>query len=480
MTKVTKIEFDGIQLSLIDQDGTLVKRVYAVSGAKYLQHHGYSDIRGYGPIPEGEYFIRHSAIESRLSIEHLNNIGWIPGWGFHRAEIFVQEGTDTLGRDGFYLHGSTLWNGYGSQGCIDLNTKDGEIFAILKERGAESIKVTVKYSNFIKEHFHPVYTVRTPIDQVRFEAAQTLRDLEKEKPDVKVRDGFQDAVKAIHGGKFLESFVNETVPPTDRSEIGGQDRGIGAAGSLMMDGRARITDGNDSHDLGENRSGASSGGGVDRKKVDGKRKRISLLEKVDPTSPHFDIQTSIAERGKLYAMARQAETSSPHSSFRHLPHGRLLMTSAPRFGEWEGGLKVPRVEKRRPTRAERMDELGAKYGAAFREARGTPLQKAVQMDFIGAYLALAADQDQRDQEQTWAQATKADPELGGQKLKRSLSLARYALDRFGDPEFYGFLDDSGLGNHPEIIRMFKRAGEAAKGERPAAPTPIQKPGWRVG
>lgn len=79
-----------------------------------------------------------------------------------------------------------------------------------------------------------------------------------------------------------------------------------------------------------------------------------------------------------------------------------------------------------------------------------------------------------DQEAAWAQATKADPELGGHKLKESLRNARWALDFFGDAELYGYLDESGLANHPEIIRLFKRVGEAYKDDPRASWRP-----WNV-
>lgn len=206
--------------------------------------------------------------------------------------------------------------------------------------------------------------------------------------------------------------------------------------------------------------------------------RVTLLEKLSPASPHYDMQLAIAERTKEYERMRQAEAPPPRYPFEHLPNGGSLMTNARRLGERRGVLTVPVVAKRRPTRDERMNALGAMYGAVMQAAKERGLEEAVQKDFVAHYIALSADQDVRERDQAWAQATKADPEIGQQNLERSLAFARYALDRFGDPELYGYLDDSGLGNHPEIIRMFKRAGEAADAG-PSVPLPIPKPGWKV-
>lgn len=60
----------------------------------------------------------------------------------------------------------------------------------------------------------------------------------------------------------------------------------------------------------------------------------------------------------------------------------------------------------------------------------------------------------------WFESTKADPEFGGEKLQENLGVARKALDQFGTPELSKLLNESGLGNHPEIIRAFYRAGKA--------------------
>lgn len=60
----------------------------------------------------------------------------------------------------------------------------------------------------------------------------------------------------------------------------------------------------------------------------------------------------------------------------------------------------------------------------------------------------------------WAETTTADKEIGGAKLTENLAVARKALDQFGTPELKTLLQESGLGNHPEIVRAFYRAGKA--------------------
>jgi len=60
---------------------------------------------------------------------------------------------------------------------------------------------------------------------------------------------------------------------------------------------------------------------------------------------------------------------------------------------------------------------------------------------------------------SWAEQTRLDPELGGEKLEENLSFAKKTMDRYGNPELTAFLNESGLGNHPEMIRAFYNIGK---------------------
>ena len=60
----------------------------------------------------------------------------------------------------------------------------------------------------------------------------------------------------------------------------------------------------------------------------------------------------------------------------------------------------------------------------------------------------------------WAESSKGDKEFGGEKLPQNLSVAKKALDQFGTAELRSLLNESGLGNHPEVIRFMYRAGKA--------------------
>ncbi len=60
----------------------------------------------------------------------------------------------------------------------------------------------------------------------------------------------------------------------------------------------------------------------------------------------------------------------------------------------------------------------------------------------------------------WAEASRSDKEFGGDTIDANLAVAKTALDKFGTPELRTLLNESGLGNHPEVIRLLYRAGRA--------------------
>lgn len=60
----------------------------------------------------------------------------------------------------------------------------------------------------------------------------------------------------------------------------------------------------------------------------------------------------------------------------------------------------------------------------------------------------------------WGDAAKSDKEFGGDKFDENLAVAVKAVNAFGTPELRTLLNESGLGNHPEIIRFMVRAGKA--------------------
>ncbi len=67
--------------------------------------------------------------------------------------------------------------------------------------------------------------------------------------------------------------------------------------------------------------------------------------------------------------------------------------------------------------------------------------------------------------QGWEEAARSDRELAGPDFDRKLAVARTAIDRFGDQELKDFLDYSGIGSHPALVRWMLRVGQATADDR---------------
>lgn len=83
----------------------------------------------------------------------------------------------------------------------------------------------------------------------------------------------------------------------------------------------------------------------------------------------------------------------------------------------------------------------------------------------------AQQKAQGEQLEQWAKDAKADKELGGDKFDQNLTVAKSALDKFGSPALREMLDASGLGNHPEVIRVFHKIGKAIAEDSPVTAKP---------
>ncbi|MBD9985669.1 peptidase [Citrobacter portucalensis] len=99
-------------------------------------------------------------------------------------------------------------------------------------------------------------------------------------------------------------------------------------------------------------------------------------------------------------------------------------------------------------------------------ARELNLTNEQAQKLVDAYPKILAGMQQRQAEawqaqtEQWAADVKADKEIGGDKLTANLSAAQRALEQFGDQELKEYLDTTGLGNHPALVKAFVKVGKA--------------------
>lgn len=81
----------------------------------------------------------------------------------------------------------------------------------------------------------------------------------------------------------------------------------------------------------------------------------------------------------------------------------------------------------------------------------TDLYTKVQGEAIAQHSAMVAK---------WADEAKNDPEIGGAKYEENIGKASRAFQAFGNERALQILDTYGLGNNPDILRLFARVGNA--------------------
>lgn len=67
-----------------------------------------------------------------------------------------------------------------------------------------------------------------------------------------------------------------------------------------------------------------------------------------------------------------------------------------------------------------------------------------------------------DQVEQWGESLKTDKEFGGDKYDANMASAKSVIDKFGTPELTQLLNESGLGNHPEMVRFVYRISQPMK------------------
>ena len=112
-------------------------------------------------------------------------------------------------------------------------------------------------------------------------------------------------------------------------------------------------------------------------------------------------------------------------------------------------------------KGEQIDLEGFKGFAAAAKESGLSQENAQKM--FGA-MRTEADNYVRQKTQElstqWAKASREDAEFGGAKFDENCGQIAAAYKQFATPELKNLLDASGLGNHPEVMRLFYRVGKA--------------------
>lgn len=119
------------------------------------------------------------------------------------------------------------------------------------------------------------------------------------------------------------------------------------------------------------------------------------------------------------------------------------------------------------------------FATAARELNLPQDQAQKMIDHMAPIMAERQAEQLAQMRTEWAEQTRTDKEVGGDKLQENMVHAKKALDAFATPELKTLFDESGMGNHPEMVRFMVRAGKAISedkivlgGQQPGRPSSI--------
>lgn len=111
-----------------------------------------------------------------------------------------------------------------------------------------------------------------------------------------------------------------------------------------------------------------------------------------------------------------------------------------------------------------LDQAAIEQFEPIAKELGLTQEQADTMVKLHAESIQRAQQQARDnwaqQLETWQTELREDPDFGGAKFDENVATAVKAVEQFGSPGLKEALEQTGMGNHPELVRTFAAIGKA--------------------
>lgn len=181
----------------------------------------------------------------------------------------------------------------------------------------------------------------------------------------------------------------------------------------------------------------------------------------DPTT-ESQTESATTASDAATAHAPESQAAAPEASTTQATSTEAKPNEAPKPAEGEKPAEVV-YEFKLPDGVELKSEAVDELKATAKEFGLTP-EQAQRIADLGVKqaqgFATQLVEQQKVMTAEWAEQTTTDKEIGGDKLSENLGVAKKALDTFGSKELKTLLNQSGLGNHPEVVRFMVKAGKA--------------------
>ena len=164
-------------------------------------------------------------------------------------------------------------------------------------------------------------------------------------------------------------------------------------------------------------------------------------------------KTTVTPEDKLYDQTKvvetKTETDPKEEPAKTLPEQKKVDANALT-------LKLPENSLLKPEHVEKITSYAKEKGLTQEQAQ-TILER--ESNAVAEFDTAQKSQISQIKE-GWVTEAKADKEIGGEAFSMNLELAKRVVDTHFTPAFKKALDETGLGNNPELIRGLVRIGKA--------------------
>jgi len=128
----------------------------------------------------------------------------------------------------------------------------------------------------------------------------------------------------------------------------------------------------------------------------------------------------------------------------------------------DGTPTPPAIELKVPEKS-LLDAASVERIASFAKERGLSQEQAQALlerdheNLVSSEVAQKAALDAQSKQ--WVKDIISDKEIGGEGAKQNIALAHRVIEKFASPVLVQQLRETGLGNHPELIRLFVNVGK---------------------
>lgn len=161
-----------------------------------------------------------------------------------------------------------------------------------------------------------------------------------------------------------------------------------------------------------------------------------------PDSKPATTPDSPASKAEPSAAAKPAEGEKPGT-----PKPAEQKTAVPQAYD----IKLPEGSALNPAHVDTVKTFAKENNLSNEQA-----QKVLERD----HAAVTDMHQQLEQKKSeWIKTASNDPEIGGEEFTRNAELSKRVIARFGSEGLKKQLNETGLGNHPELVRTFVRIGK---------------------